>query len=552
MTRRAILLHPDDNVATLVEPALPGDMVEVGGLGRSPTSCPTGAGQDSGAAAPDVRGPGDNVHEPGDLVTAVDSIAVGHKVALSCISQGAVIVKYEAPIGVAVADIPRGAHVHVHNTRSVRGKYLAGERPGRERDPDHVTSGTVVAGDAPAALREADLCRLPGPRQSSFKGFLRQDGSAGVRNHLLVLPVVICAGAVADAIAAGMRGAVSVYHQHGCNLDPATNADAERVFAGFGRNPNVGAVILVSLGCETVSAERVAGEIARSGKPVELVVIQRDGGSAASIRKGRRIARRLARRLESEARVEIPVNQLTVGVECGASDAFSGLSANPAAGVMSDILVRCGGTVVLSETTEMIGAEHILVGQARSEDVGRALLGIVHRTEGELAQIGGSPLGDITPGNIEGGLSTIEEKSLGCIRKAGTSPIQEVVGYGYAPSARGLVVMDTPGHDIESMTGMVAGGAQVIVFTTGRGTPTGNPIAPVIKVASNSLVARSLPDVIDVHAGDVLEGSSSLDATGIRIFEHLLAVASGRLTFSEKMGHREFALRRHGTVCTLY
>lgn len=299
---------------------------------------------------------------------------------------------------------------------------------------------------------------------------------------------------------------------------------------------------VVSLGCETVSAERVANEIARSAKPVEL----------GSLRKGHHIASTLARWLESEARVEIPASQLMVGVECGASDAFSGLSANPAVGVMSDILVRCGGTVVLSETTEMIGAEHILASRSRSEEVGRALLGIVHRTESELAQIGACGPGDITPGNIEGGLSTIEEKSLGCIQKAGNSLVQEVVEYGCPPSSRGLVIMDTPGHDIESMTGMVAGGAQVIVFTTGRGTPTGNPIAPVIKISSNSLVARSLSDIVDLHAGDILDGSSTLDVTGLRIFEHLLAVASGELTSSERAGHREFALRRHGTVCTLY
>ncbi|MCL4517102.1 MAG: altronate dehydratase family protein [Firmicutes bacterium] len=535
--KRAIIQNHNDNVATLLEAAGRGERVEL-----------------IGAVNPlEARGSSDSTESAPSLLELVEDLPIRHKVALSDISQGEAVVKYGAPIGVAAVPIKRGSHVHVHNLNSVRGKFLE-KYTAQSKDAE--VASPMAQGILASEMATNQISFHPDQNRPgeipTFMGFVRPDGLVGVRNHLLVLPVVICAAAVAEAIAAGISGAVNIYHQYGCNLDPATNADVEKVFGGFGRNPNVGAVILVGLGCETVSIERIAEEIRRSGKPVKDVVIQRDGGVNRSIERGRQIAEVLSRQLASEAREEVQASRLTVAVECGASDAFSGLSANPAIGVMGDLVVGYGGTVVLSETTEMIGAEHILAGQARDQTVGQAVLEIVRRTEQELALIGGNSLGDITPGNIAGGLSTIEEKSLGCIRKAGFTPIQEVVDYASSPTSSGLVIMNTPGHDIESMTGVVAGGAQIIVFSTGLGTPTGSPIAPVIKVSSNSEVLRWMPDVIDVDVGGIVTGNLTLSVAGQKIFRELLDVASGKPTWSERAGHREFAIRRYGTACTLY
>lgn len=342
-------------------------------------------------------------------------------------------------------------------------------------------------------------------------------------------------------------------HPYGCTLDPASNQEMTCVLAGTASNPNVFGVLLVALGCETVSVHEVATEVAKSGKPVEVVSIQDEGDTLAATEKGLAIAERLVRESKSASRVDVPVSKLVVALECGASDAFSGLTANPAVGRASDILVGLGATVILSEVTEFLGAEHILADQAADEEVRRRIMAVVAKTEEELSRIGPfGELGDITPGNIAGGLTTIEEKSLGCIRKGGITPIREVVEYAQRPSKSGLVIMDTPGHDIESMTAMMAGGAQIGIFTTGRGTPTGSAIAPVVKVVSNTPTYLRMRRNIDINAGGIADGAESLDSVAQRIVDFLLDVASGATTASERNGHREFAMRRRGTYCTVY
>lgn len=376
-----------------------------------------------------------------------------------------------------------------------------------------------------------------------FNGYPRRDGRVGVRNHLLVLPTVVCANRVALRIAEMVPGVGIITHPYGCTYDVEESKRIDRVFVGFGQNPNVGAVILVSLGCETTDSHRIASRIAETGKPVELIEIQKEGGSWRASDKGVRMAEKLMGFLRGEKREECDLSELIVATECGGSDAFSGLSANPAVGVASDLIVEAGGTLILSETSEIVGAEGILASRAVDKRVRQDLLRIVRDAERGLALTSPQPDGVyITPGNIEGGLTTIEEKSLGCIRKAGTSPVVEVIKYAQRPQRRGLVIMDTPGYDVASITGMVAGGAQLVMFTTGRGTPTGCPIAPVIKVSSNTATCDKMGDDIDLNAGTIIDGKESIQEVGKRIFDIVIDVASGKRTKSEKWRYQEFAI----------
>jgi len=388
--------------------------------------------------------------------------------------------------------------------------------------------------------------------RNTFMGYRNADGSAGIRNHVVVLPMVICANSVVQQIEKRVPEVIAIPHTHGCTLDPRSNQEMTDVLGGIGSNPNVSAIILVALGCESVIMDDVAKIIARTKKPVETLVIQQLGGTKKTIAKGVKIARALLRDANKRERQPIPYSELIVGTECGGSDAYSGLSANPAVGVASDIHVDHGGTVILSEITEFLGAEMILADRCASPEVRDKLLDLVAWTEQSLASLGSSSVADITPGNLKGGLTTIEEKSLGCIKKGGSRAVQEVVGYGERPTKRGLVVMDTPGHDIESMTGMAAGGAHLIVFTTGRGTPTGTPICPVIKVSSNTTCYLNMQDNIDLDAGLVLTKKETLDTMGQIIHDEMIQVASGKRTKAELSENREFALRRYGSDCIIY
>jgi altronate dehydratase large subunit len=382
----------------------------------------------------------------------------------------------------------------------------------------------------------------------TFQGYRRSDGQAGIRNHILVMPTVICANQVATAIAEGLP-AVAIPHVYGCSFDGRDNAALEYTLVGVGRNPNVAAVLVVTLGCETASGEKVVEGIAGSGKPVARVDIQEEGGTPRAIAHGREIVEGFAREIERLRPEPVPVEELILAVECGASDAFSGLSANPAVGAAADLLVEAGGTVILSETSEIIGAEQILARRCVDAETRERLLNIVEQQESAFRSFEEHAGGVyIAPGNIAGGLTTLEEKSLGCIRKGGTSPVREVVAFGERPSRRGLVVMDTPGHDVASMIGMVAGGAQVICFTTGRGTPTGCPVAPVIKVCSNTETSRHMADNIDLDAGTILSGEENIEEVGQRIYERVLAVANGERTCSELLGHAEFMIGRRREI----
>ncbi len=348
-----------------------------------------------------------------------------------------------------------------------------------------------------------------------FLGYRRPDGKCGVRNHVMVLSSVSCANGVVNAIGRALPEVKAVTHTEGCGRGVADVEITGRTLAGLCNHPNVAAVLIVGLGCEFMKAPQMAEQARASGKPVETLVIQEEGGTKKTTARGIEIARKMLAGAAAAEREDCGWDQLVLGLECGGSDALSGVTANPLVGAAADWLVAQGGTVILSETTEMIGTEEILKKRAASPEIGEKLYGMIKQhTRFVKDALGPFASMVISPGNIEGGLTNITEKSLGCIIKGGTSPVNEVVDYGVAPSASGLVIMDTPGSDIFSLSGMAAGGAQLMLFTTGRGSPVGFPTVPVIKVASNTDLFNRMEDDMDVNAGRLLEGLTIADAAG--------------------------------------
>jgi altronate dehydratase large subunit len=379
-------------------------------------------------------------------------------------------------------------------------------------------------------------------REDIFFGYERSDG-VGVRNHVLILPTVVCSAKTATEIACTVKEARVATHPFGCAQAGEDLETTYRTLRNTGRNPNVASLLLVSLGCEKISADKLADDISNAGKRVEVVTIQ-DGGTPTTLKKGIRIAKELVRDATKQVRVEFNVSDLVVGLNCGGSDWTSGVSANPAVGYAMDMIVDRRGRIILSETPEIIGAEHILSRRATDRKVGRKLLATVKIIENRCRRIGVPARGtNLSLGNVAGGITTLEEKSLGAIQKAGTKPLVDVVQYGEkVPKKGGLYFMDAPGHDVEAVSGIVAGGSQIVVFTTGRGTPVGNPIAPVIKITGNLQTYRRMKDNMDINAGTIIEGKETLKNIGKKIYQKILSVASGEKTRSEILGHQEFGI----------
>ncbi len=387
---------------------------------------------------------------------------------------------------------------------------------------------------------------------ATFLGYRRPDGRVGTRNHLLVVPTVICASVVAERIALAVAPVgAALPHLAGCGqLGPDRRVTQDTLEAYCG-HPNVGAVLVVALGCEQIIAQQLADAARAAGKRAAILAIQSEGGTVRTTARGIEIARALADELEAEPRVPCDLASLILCVKCGGSDYTSGLAANPALGRVADRLVDAGGTAVLGEIAEIMGAEHLLAARAVSPEPAAQLLRIISRVEAEAIALGLDIRGtQPSPGDIRGGLTTIEEKSLGATHKGGErTPFTDVVPYAGRITKRGLTVMDTPGLDVESVTGMVGGGAQVVVFTTGLGTPTGNPIAPVIKITGNAQTAQSMADNLDADVSGILDGRETLDGAAARLFDEVLAVCSGKSTAAERLGHREFAIhRRNPTI----
>ncbi|GGC83796.1 carbohydrate hydrolase [Thalassobacillus devorans] len=380
-----------------------------------------------------------------------------------------------------------------------------------------------------------------------FYGYRRPDGRVGVRNHVLILPTITCATQTAQRVTELVSGTVTFIHQHGCAQVGDDYDQTFRTYAGMGKNPNVYGVIVLGLGCETHQANSVAADIAMTNKPVEVVSIQENGGTLQTIAEVAKIATKMVQDASMVPKELCDFNELIVGTECGGSDACSGLSANPAVGKTSDLLVEQGGTAILAETTELIGAEHLLAQRAADDKVAKKAYEIIDAMENRSIQMGVDiRTGNPSPGNIEGGLSSLEEKSLGASTKSGTSRLEEIVDYAKIPKKKGLVWMDTPGHDIEQLTGMVAGGAQIVLFTSGRGTPTGSPIAPVIKISTNTPMFERMSENMDLDAGQIVTGEETVDEVGERIIKEIQHVANGKLTKSEILKQHDFGIWRIG------
>ncbi|MCJ7857053.1 UxaA family hydrolase [Lachnospiraceae bacterium NSJ-143] len=380
----------------------------------------------------------------------------------------------------------------------------------------------------------------------NFMGYRRPDGKAGIRNKVLILPTCACSSETSRIVAEQVEGAIYVSNQAGCSEVEQNLKICFDMYSGFAANPNIYGTVLIGLGCEGCTPDKMADAIReKTNKPLEIVVIQDEGGTVNAITKAVKYARRLAQEASLVKKEEIPVSELFLGLECGGSDATSGLAANPVVGKVSDLLVDNGGSAVMSETTEFIGAEHILAKRAATPEIKKQIIGICKGLEEHLANVNQNlRTGQPTPGNKDGGISTIEEKSLGCIYKGGTRPIVEVLDYAQMPTKKGALIMDTPGFDVASVTAMVAGGCQVVIFTTGRGTPTGNIIAPVIKVTGNSKTYEKMSDNIDFDASVVLTGEKSIDERGEELFNELLEVANGKVTKAEAFGFNECSMNR--------
>jgi altronate dehydratase large subunit len=373
---------------------------------------------------------------------------------------------------------------------------------------------------------------------TAFDGFARPDGTFGARGHVAILPSVGCAVEVADRVARTVEGTEAVLHHQGCCQMPPDLEAVTDALAGLGRNPNVAAALVVSLGCEGVDPDAVVARIRESGKPVELISIQKLGGTLRAVAEGTAIAASLARESMTRPRGTAPLSGLTVGVKCGGSDATSGLASNPAVGRALDLLVDAGGTAIFGETTEFIGAEEVLAGRCASPGAGEKLRAAVAANEARANALGVDMRGgQPTPGNITGGLTTIEEKSLGAVVKSGTRPIRGMLEYGHAPPGPGLWAMDTPGREIEVLAGLAAAGAQVILFSTGRGVPQGFPLVPVVKVCGNATTCAHMASEIDFDASGILDGTRTVDRAGDALFDLVIQVASGRMTKSEEIGY---------------
>jgi altronate dehydratase len=457
----------------------------------------------------------------GALASAVPR---GHKIAARPIAKGEQVIRYGQIIGQATDDIAAGAHIHSHNLGM--GPHSSDYAIGSESRP------------------------LPALEPRSFMGYHRPDGTVGTRNYLGILTSVNCSGSVARFIAEAAEkdpvlsslpnidGFVPIVHNTGCGMSGVNEGydTLMRTLKGYARNPNFGGILLVGLGCEVMQVPDLVGQgRLRPDGNFRYMTIQQTGGTRATIEAGLRVLREMAEVAGQVARSPAPVSKLMVGLQCGGSDGYSGITANPALGHASDLLVQMGGTTILSETPEIYGAEHLLTRRAVSPAVGEKLIDRIRWWEAYTERNGGEMDNNPSPGNKKGGLTTILEKSLGAVAKGGTAPLSGVYKFAEPITEPGFVYMDSPGYDPCSVTGQIASGATMIVFTTGRGSVSGYKPSPCIKLATNSEMYARMAEDMDINCGDILDGVS-IEDKGAEILEKIIAVASGEQTFSEQLG----------------
>ena len=377
-----------------------------------------------------------------------------------------------------------------------------------------------------------------------FYGYRRKEGRPGIRNHILILPACACGSESCRVVANQVRGAVNIVFNTGCSDVAANTEMSQKVLTGFALNPNVYGVVIIGLGCETVPHAKLREKIqAKCSKPVVSFGIQEEGGTLKTIEKAVRAAREMAAEAGLQQKEKFPISELLLGIECGGSDATSGIASNPAVGNLSDRLVDLGASAMMSESIEWIGGEHVLARRGATPEIHDQIIRVCEDYEKHLLSAGQDcRAGQPTPGNKAGGLSTIDEKSLGCIRKGGTRPIVEVLEQAQPPTKRGAIVMDTAGYDISSVTSMAAAGCQVIIFTTGRGTPTGNAIVPVLKVTANEHTYSWMEDNMDVDLSGIIRGEQTIEESGGMLLEKLHEIANGKLTKAEAYGFSDIAV----------
>jgi altronate hydrolase len=498
-----ILLNPGDSVAVAV------DGLEAGASGQV-----LGCGQ-------------------GEAVPALEAIPKGHKIALADIAQGQPVIKYGLPIGLAKVAIAAGCWVHSHNLES-------GLRGTRSYQP----SAPFVWTGREAALELLDRAGVP----DRFMGY-RRDGAAGIRNEVWVIPAVGCVNRAAEVIAElGRRefglDAFAFGHPYGCSQLGDDLEATRAILAGLAAHPNAAGAIVVSLGCESNTLPEFKAAIGPVDPDrIRFIQLQATEDEDAAARAA---LAHLAGVLAARERVPLPLAELTIGIKCGGSDGFSGITANPLVGRVCELLVAAGGSVLMTEVPEMFGAETELMARAGSPEVFADEVRMVNAFKEYFLAHGQPVFENPSPGNREGGITTLEEKSLGCIRKAGLVPVMDVIGYGRRRRGRGLTLISGPGNDLVSATALTAAGAQLILFTTGRGTPFGAP-APTLKIASNTDLATRKPRWIDFDAGRVLAGAS-FDQLAVELFREVIAVAGGKPAKAELGGYREIAIFKDGVT----
>lgn len=474
----------------------------------------------------EVAAGGEVVYKKGGALctlTAVQDIPYCHKVALEPLAEGADVVKYGELIGRTCRPIEKGGWVNHENIYSV---------------PRDYASEMVEETDEPLPAL------VPTKTGLKFWGYRRAEGRPGVRNHVLILPGCSCGSETARIVASQVRGAVNIVFNTGCSDVAANTAMSQKVLTGFACNPNVYGVVIIGLGCETVNHRQLREKIqGMTSKPVVSFGIQEEGGTLKTIEKAVRAAREMAAAAAMQQKELFDISELFLGIECGGSDATSGIASNPAVGELSDLLVDYGATSMLSESIEWIGGEHVVARRAATPKIHNEIIEVCRAYEEHLKVAGQDcRAGQPTPGNKAGGLSTLDEKSLGCIRKGGTRPIREVLEQAARPTQKGAIVMDTAGYDISSVTSMVAGGCQVVIFTTGRGTPTGNAIVPVMKVTANERTYRCMEDNMDYDLSPIVRGEKTYQEMGAELLEEIVAIANGRLTKAEAYGFSDIAV----------
>ena len=479
----------------------------------------------------------------GKVVQLRGSIPPGHRFATRQIPAGSFVLQFGQPIGTSL-----------------------GIEAGEQITHANMTNDVPIVRDLPETLHTPPPDYLPIDERGTFMGYKRPDGRVGTRNYLLIVPTSMCASHEAQQISTiaeytiynkqqypNVDGIVAIPHNKGCGCQDGSTIDVMlRTLSNYADHPNVGGVILIDLGCEKTNLAQVESYLLKRekpfDKPVAKIGIQDVGGTEAAIQQGLKDVVAMLPAVNETSREEVSVSELVLGVKCGGSDGFSGISANPSLGRAADWLVRSGGTVLLTEVPEFCGAEHLLANRAKDVETGRAVYRMVDWYKDYASKFGAVLNNNPSPGNIAGGLLNITIKSLGAVAKAGTTRVEGVVEYAETPKNRGVNLMQGPGYDQESTPGLVAAGATVVVFTTGRGTTIGNAIAPVIKLASNSPIFERMSNDLDLSAGGVIDGTETIDEVGRRVFDRVVEVATGDQAKAEKHKHREFQFWAEQTV----